>query len=45
MNGQSGLLTGRLPVDSGKVWKYRLMIAGIIGASLTFIIQVLRIFV
>ena len=44
MNGQTGLLTGKLPVDSGKVRKYMIMITGIIGLSLTFIIQALRIF-
>ncbi len=31
MNGQTGRLVGRLPVDSGKAWKYRLLIAGILG--------------
>jgi len=44
MNGQSGRLIGRLPADPAKSWKYRLMIAGIIGAVSTFLIQVLRIF-
>jgi predicted RNA-binding Zn-ribbon protein involved in translation (DUF1610 family) len=44
MNGQSGLLAGRLPVDPGKVWKYLFMIGGIIGLSFTLIIQALRIF-
>jgi DNA-directed RNA polymerase subunit RPC12/RpoP len=44
MNGQTGLLAGRLPVDNGKVWKYHFMFTGIIGAALTLIIQALRIF-
>jgi hypothetical protein len=44
MNAQSGRLVGRLPSDPGKVWKFRLMFTGIIGLSLTLIIQVLRIF-
>jgi hypothetical protein len=44
MNGQSGLLTGKLPVDRGKVVKYLLMFAGIFGAAFTAIIQALRIF-
>ncbi|MCL2184424.1 MAG: hypothetical protein FWB86_01025 [Treponema sp.] len=44
MNGQTGKLVGRLPVDQGKVWKYRLMYTGIIGAVFTLIIQALRIF-
>jgi predicted RNA-binding Zn-ribbon protein involved in translation (DUF1610 family) len=44
MNGQSGLLAGRLPVDNRKVWKYLLMFTGIFGAVFTLIIQLLRIF-
>ena len=44
MNGQSGRLVGRLPVDPAKAWNYRLMIAGIIGAVFTTVIQALRIF-
>ena len=44
MNGQTGLLAGRLPADLGKSWKYRLMFTGIFGAVLTLIIQALRIF-
>jgi len=43
MNGQSGRLIGKLPADQGKVWKYRLMFAGIIGFGLTLIILLLRI--
>jgi hypothetical protein len=45
MNGQTGRLVGRLPVDSGKAWKYRLLIAGILGIVSTGVIlltQMLR---
>jgi hypothetical protein len=45
MNGQTGLLTGRLPVDNGKFIKYLALISGIIGVGLTLVIQALRIFV
>jgi predicted RNA-binding Zn-ribbon protein involved in translation (DUF1610 family) len=44
MNGESGRLVGRLPSDTAKVWKYRLLFTGIIGAVCTAIIQILRIF-
>jgi len=44
MNGQTGRLVGRLPADTGKSWKYRLLFTGIIGAALTLVIQALRIF-
>jgi len=44
MNGQTGLLAGRLPVDTKKAWKYRFLISGIIGGILTLVIQYLRIF-
>ena len=43
MNGQSGLLAGRLPVDTAKVWKYTLFLTGIFGVAFTLIIQTLRI--
>jgi predicted RNA-binding Zn-ribbon protein involved in translation (DUF1610 family) len=43
MNGQSGHLVGRLPVDLGKFWKYLALYAGIIGAVSTLLIQALRI--
>jgi len=43
MNGQSGLLVGKLPSDPAKVWKYRLLFTGIFGAAFTAIIQILRI--
>jgi hypothetical protein len=45
MNGQTGLLAGRLPVDSGKVTRYLLTIGGIAGLALTLIIQALAIFI
>jgi len=44
MNGESGRLVGKLPVDPAKSWKYRLMLTGIIGAVSTLVIQALRIF-
>ena len=44
MNGQSGRLVGKLPVDKGKAWKYRLMFMGGLGTILTLVIQLLRIF-
>jgi len=43
MNGQTGRLVGKLPVDSGKSWRYRLLYAGIFGAVFTLITQALRI--
>ncbi|MCL2210952.1 MAG: hypothetical protein FWB95_03405 [Treponema sp.] len=45
MNGQTGRLVGSLPADAGKLWKYRLLFAGIFGSVFTLIIQALRIFV
>ena len=44
MNGQSGLLAGKLPIDKGKVSKYRLMFTAGFGIASTLIIQLLRIF-
>ena len=44
MNGQTGRLVGRLPIDSGKFWKYLLLLTGGIGAAVTAVIQALRIF-
>jgi len=44
INGQSGRLAGKLPVDKGKAMKYRLMYTVGFGAALTIIIQLLRIF-
>jgi predicted RNA-binding Zn-ribbon protein involved in translation (DUF1610 family) len=44
MNGESGRLVGSLPADPAKVWKYRLLFTGIIGAASTILIQILRIF-
>ena len=45
MNGQTGRLVGKLPVDNGKTWKYRLMFMLIGGGILTVIFSLLRIFV
>ena len=45
MNGQTGLLAGSLPVDTGKAWKYRLRFTGIIGAVLCSILYLLRYFI
>jgi hypothetical protein len=44
MNGQSGRLVGKLPIDKGKVAMYMLLFTGGIGAVLTTIIQLLRMF-
>lgn len=33
MNGQTGKMVGNLPVDKGKLWKYRLLWTGILGAA------------
>jgi len=44
MNGQSGRLVGKLPVDTAKAWKYRLLYTGIIGVVLTAISQLLVFF-
>jgi DNA-directed RNA polymerase subunit RPC12/RpoP len=44
MNAESGRLVGRLPSDPAKVWTYRLLFTGIMGAVFTLIIQALRIF-
>jgi len=37
MNGQTGKMIGDLPIQKGKLWKYRLMWTGIIGAALAII--------
>ena len=44
MNGQSGRLIGKLPVDTAKFWKYLLLFTGIFGMAFTIAIQLLRIF-
>jgi DNA-directed RNA polymerase subunit RPC12/RpoP len=44
MNGQSGRLVGKLPVDKGKAMKYRLAYWLGFGAAFTLIIELLRIF-
>ena len=44
MNGQSGLLAGKLPIDKGKVFRYLFLFSAGFGAAFTLIIQLLRIF-
>jgi predicted RNA-binding Zn-ribbon protein involved in translation (DUF1610 family) len=44
MNGQSGRLVGKLPVDKGKAAGYSLLFTFGIGAVFTLIIQLLRMF-
>jgi len=44
MNGQTGKLVGKLPVDKKKSWLYRLMFTGIFGVIINGIIQLLRLF-
>ena len=45
MNGQTGRIVGKLPIDKGKAWKYRLLFTLCIGAALTLIISLLNAFV
>jgi len=45
MNGQSGLIVGKLPIDKSKAMKYRLSFIVGFGALFTLIIQLLRILV
>jgi hypothetical protein len=44
MNGQSGRLVGKLPIDNGKIARYMLLFTAGIGAVCTLIIQLLRLF-
>jgi predicted RNA-binding Zn-ribbon protein involved in translation (DUF1610 family) len=44
MNGQSGRLVGKLPIDKGKFAAFMLLFTGGIGAVCTAVIQLLRIF-
>jgi DNA-directed RNA polymerase subunit RPC12/RpoP len=44
MNGQSGRIVGKLPVDKGKAMKYRLLYMLSLGAVFTLIIELLRMF-
>jgi len=44
MNGQSGLIVGKLPVDKGKAVRYWLLFTFGIGGVLTIIINLLRFF-
>jgi len=43
MNGQSGLIVGKLPVDKGKVYKYSLLYTFGFGAAFSLIIALLQI--
>ena len=45
MNGQSGRIVGKLPIDKGKAFKYRFMFTFGIGAVLTAIFSLLRAFI
>jgi len=44
MNGQSGKLVGRLPIEWKKFWKYGFIYSGILGTIFTISIQALRFF-
>jgi DNA-directed RNA polymerase subunit RPC12/RpoP len=44
MNGQTGKLVGKLPVDFKKAWKYRFLFTSIFGAVFTAIVLFLRLF-
>jgi len=44
MNGESGRLVGRLPVDKKKAWKYRFLFTGIFGVIFTIGILALTLF-
>ena len=45
MNGQTGLIVGKLPVDRGKAWKYRLLFTFGIGLALSAIFTLLFLFI
>ena len=45
MNGQTGRIVGKLPIDKGKAMKYRFMFTFAIGVVLTAVILLLRAFV
>ncbi|MDR3013452.1 MAG: hypothetical protein LBU70_09650 [Chitinispirillales bacterium] len=44
MNGQTGRLVGRLPVDRGKAWKWRGILTGVVGLIATLAVLGLSIF-
>ncbi|MCL2208505.1 MAG: hypothetical protein FWB90_10530 [Fibromonadales bacterium] len=44
MNGESGKLVGKLPIDSRKIWKYGFLYSGILSAILTACILAFLIF-
>ncbi len=41
MNGQTGKMVGNLPIDKGKLWKYRLLWTGIFAVAFFVIILIL----
>lgn len=41
MNGQTGKMVGNLPIDNGKLWKYRLLWTGIFAVIIFLVILVL----
>jgi hypothetical protein len=45
MNGQTGKMVGDLPIDNGKVWKYRLLWTGILGVIFSIAAVIFRFFV
>ena len=45
MNGQTGKMVGDLPIDNGKVWKYRLLWTGILGVIFSIAAVIIRFFV
>jgi hypothetical protein len=44
MNGQTGRLVGSLPIDKGKIIKYKIMLTAIFGAGFALVIQALLYF-
>ena len=44
MNGQTGKMVGDLPIDNGKVWKYRLLWTGILGVIFSIAAVIFRFF-
>lgn len=42
MNGQTGKMVGDLPIDNGKVWKYRFLWTGILGVIFSIIAVIFK---
>ena len=42
MNGQTGKMVGDLPIDNGKVWKYRVLWTAILGVIFSIIAVIFR---